>query len=43
MTQLHVYEGLGPCEKRIDICWDVEDMEEIMFSHEATIQAQRGW
>ncbi|XP_026797536.3 uncharacterized protein LOC113543498 [Pangasianodon hypophthalmus] len=41
-TLLHIYEGLAPCGKRIEICGDVEDVGGILFPQEATVQAQRG-
>ncbi|KAI5629195.1 very large A-kinase anchor protein [Silurus asotus] len=41
-TLLHIYEGLSPCGKKIEICGDVEDADGILFPQEATIQAQRG-
>ncbi|XP_060752420.1 uncharacterized protein LOC132863563 [Tachysurus vachellii] len=41
-TLLHIYEGLAPYGKRIEICRDTEDVKGILFPQEATIQAQRG-
>ncbi|XP_072514393.1 beta/gamma crystallin domain-containing protein 3 isoform X2 [Salminus brasiliensis] len=41
-TLLHIYEGVSLRGTRRDVCEDVEDASQVLFPHEATIQAQRG-